>query len=244
MEQQTLEKMQSMHMTGMSQTYHEDIKTGSLKDYTPPEYISRLIDAEWEHRENRKIKNLKKGANFRTPAHPLNIDYTLNRQLDKTIMQSMLSLDFLKRGENIIFTGPTGTGKSFLAQAIGTKACEMLHKVMYFTLSQFTDKVDAMKLQGNYVRWIKTVQLSPLLIIDDFGLTSIDHATRKALVDIIDYRYEKNSIIFVSQIPVKEWHTLIGENTIADAIMDRIVHNSHRIDLKGESIRRQKKLSI
>lgn len=244
MEQQTLEKMQRMHMTGMSQTYHEDIKSGILKDYTPTEYVSRLTDAEWEHRENRKIKNLKKGANFRTPAHPLNIDYTLNRQLNKTVMQSILTLEFLKRGENIIFTGPTGTGKSFLAQSIGMKACEMLYKVMYYTLSQFTDKVDAMKLQGNYVRWIKKLQISPLLIIDDFGLTSIDHSTRKALVDLVDYRYEKNSIIFVSQIPVKDWYTLIGENTIADAIMDRIVHNSHRIDLKGESIRRHKKLTI
>lgn len=244
MEQQTLEKMQRMHMTAMSHTYHEDMKTGSLKDYTPSEYVSRLTDAEWEHRENRKIKNFKKMANFRAPAHPLNIDYTLSRKLDKTVMQSLLSLDFLKRGENIIFTGPTGTGKSFLAQAIGVKACEMLNKVMYFTLSQFTDKVDAMKLQGNYVRWIKSVQLAPLVILDDFGLTSIDPPTRKALIDIIDYRYEKTSLIFVSQVPVKDWHNLIGESTIADAIMDRIVHNSHRIDLQGESIRRQKKLSV
>lgn len=244
MEQQTLEKMQRMHMAGMHQTYQEDVHMGIIKDYTPPEYISRLVDAEWEQRESRKIKNLKKKANFRASAHPLNIDYTINRQLDKTVMSSLLTLDFLKRGENIIFTGPTGTGKSYLGQAIGTRSCELLYKVLYFTQGQLSDKVEAMKIQGNYVRWIKTLQICPLLIIDDFGLTSIDSQTRRALIDVIDARYEKKSIIFVSQIPVKEWHALIGENTIADAIMDRIVHNSHRVELKGESIRRSKKLSL
>jgi len=144
MEQQTLEKMQRMHLAGMHQTYRDDIQIGILKDYTPPEYLSRLIDAEWEQRENRKIKNLKKKANFRTSAHPLNIDYTINRQLDKTVMSSLLTLDFLKRGENIIFTGPTGTGKSYLGQAIGTKSCELLHKVLYFTQSQLSDKIEGL----------------------------------------------------------------------------------------------------
>jgi DNA replication protein DnaC len=242
MEEVTIEKMKKMHLNGMSNTYHQDINTGILKDYTIAEYLSTLTDAEWEYRENRKIKYLKKNAKFRTSAHPLNIDYTIDRQLDKGVMQRLLGLSFIHNAENIIFTGLTGTGKSYLAQAIGIKACEQLYKVYYYTISQLSDTIQEVVIKGTYPRWIKKMQQSPLLIIDDFGLTAIDAATRKALMDIIDYKYSKSSMIIVSQIPVSKWHQLIGEDTIADAIMDRIIHNTHRIELKGESIRKQQKI--
>ena len=227
----------------MSTSYHEDLQKGQLSDYTLAEYLAKLTDAEWEYRQNRKMVNLKRGANFREQAHPLNIDYTIARHLDKGVMQRLLSLQFLHKGENIIFTGLTGTGKSYLAQAIGTKACEMLHRTFYFSMSRFTDDAAANKIQGNYTKWLKKLQLAPLLILDDFGLTTIDSTTRKALMDVIDYRYAKKSTIIVSQIPVKNWHPLIGEDTIADAILDRIIHNSHRIELKGESMRRRNKVA-
>ena len=242
MEEVTIEKMKKMHLNGMSATYHQDLSTGMIKDYTIAEYLSTLTDAEWEHRENRKIKNLKKNARFRASAHPLNIDYTIDRQLDKGVMQRLLGLGFINNAENIIFTGLTGTGKSYLAQAIGVKACEQLYKVYYYTISQLSDTIQEVMMKGTYPRWIKKMQQCPLLIIDDFGLTGIDVSTRKALMDIIDYKYSKSSTIIVSQIPVSKWHQLIGEDTIADAIMDRIIHNTHRIELKGESIRRQKKI--
>ena len=244
MEQQTIEKLAKMHIKGMAETYHEDLNTGQLKNYTLAEYLSKLTDTEWEYRQNRKMNNLKRGANFRQQAHPLNIDYTIERQLDKGVMQRLLSLEFLKHGENIIFTGLTGTGKSYLAQAIGVKACEMLHRTLYYPMSTLADTAAATKIQGNYPRWIKKLRQAPLLIIDDFGLTTIDNLTRKTMMDIIDYRYAKNSTIIVSQIPVKSWHPLIGEDTIADAIMDRIVHNAHRIELKGESMRKKKKIVV
>lgn len=240
--EQTLEKMNRMHMKGMSQTYAADMKLGQLKQYTIDEYLTRLIDDEWLARQDRKIRNLKKSANFRAQAHPLNIDYTLHRQLDKNQMERFLGLEFMKSKENIIFTGPTGTGKSYLAQSIGVRACEMLKKVIYYPMNTFTDTIHAMHIQGNYKKWISKVHSADLLIIDDFGLTMIDDKSRKALMEIIDYRYDKSSIIFISQIPVSEWHNLIGEDTIADAIMDRIVHNSHRIELLGESVRRRKKI--
>lgn len=243
MEQQTIEKLARMHIKGMSQTYQEDLHTGQLTQYTLAEYLAKLTDEEWEYRQNRKMTNLKRSANLREPAHPLNIDYTIERQLDKGVIQRLLTLTFLQQGENIIITGLTGTGKSYIAQAIGTKACEMLHRTMYYSMSTLTDTAASNKIQGNYIRWIKKVQQVPLLIIDDFGLTTIDHITRKALMDIVDYRYAKRSTIIVSQIPIKNWHSLIGEETIADAIMDRIIHNSHRIELKGESMRRKKKIA-
>jgi len=242
MEQQTIEKLAKMHIKGMSQTYHEDLSTGQLNNYTLAEYLAKLTDTEWEHRQNRKMNNLKRSAGFREQAHPLNIDYTIERQLDKGVMQRLLSLQFLEQGENIIFTGLTGTGKSYLAQSIGVKACEMLHRTLYYSMSALTDTAASSKIQGNYARWIKKLRQAPLLILDNFGLTPIDTLTRKALMDIIDYRYAKKSTIIVSQIPVKSWHPLIGEDTIADAILDRIIHNAHRIELKGESMRRRKKI--
>lgn len=243
MEQQTIEKMNLMHMKGMSTTYHEDITTGLLKDYTIDEYLSKLVDTEWEHRQSRKIQNLKRGANFRQQAHPLNIDYTINRNLDKGVMTRLLSLTFIKQSENIIITGFTGTGKSYLAQCIGTKACEMLYRVSYYPMSELSDTIELMQLQGNYSRWIKRLQQSSVLILDDFGLAKINDKTRKTIMDLVDFKYGRSSVIIVSQIPVQNWHELIGESTIADAILDRIVHNAHRIELKGESIRRQKGLS-
>lgn len=185
MEEKTIEKMKRMHLNAMSRTYHQDIETGMLKDYTIAEYLSTLTDAEWEYRQNRKIQNLKKHAKFRASAHPLNIDYTLDRQLDKDILLRLLGLGFITKSENIILTGPTGTGKSYIAQAIGVKACEMLKKVYYYTISQLKDTIQESMIKGTYPRWIKKMQQCPLLIIDDFGITGIDASTRKALMDII-----------------------------------------------------------
>lgn len=243
MEQQTISKLAQMNIKGMSEAYHEDLSTGQLTGQTIAEYLAKLVDAEWEYRQNRKVNNLKRTAKFRQQAHSLNIDYTINRGLDKGVMKRLLSLGFIKKAENVIFTGLTGTGKSYLAQAIGTSACEQTYRTMYYPMSLLTDTVKAMHIQGNYPKWIKKIQKTPLLILDDFGLTTIGSDTRKALMDIIDQRYANYSTIIVSQIPVKEWHSLIGESTIADAIMDRIVHNSHRIELNGESMRKRKKIS-
>ena len=243
MEQQTITKLTSMHLKGMASTYHQDLTTGQLTGETIDGYLAKLADAEWEYRANRKIKNLKRAACFRQQAHPHSIDYTIDRNLDKDVLQRLIGLSFLKQSDNIILTGLTGTGKSYIAQAIGTAACEQGYRTQYYSMSQLTDTVSAMHLQGNYPKWIKKTQKIPLLILDDFGLTSIDPQTRKALMDLIDYRYAKHSTIIASQIPVSDWHPLIGEATIADAIMDRIVHNAHRLALTGESMRKHKKVA-
>lgn len=236
--EQTLHKMNKMYLKAMSDTYIADTRAGHLIQYTIDEYLSKLVDEEWLYRQDRKIKGLKKQANFRLNAHPLNIDYTIHRQLDKGMMEGLLRLDFMKQKENIIFTGPTGTGKSYLAQSIGVKACEMLHKVYYYPLNRLSDVADIMQTQGNYNKWITKLKQADLLIIDDFGLTTIDKLTRKVIMELVDYRYDSLSMILISQIPVKDWHGLIGEDTIADAIMDRLAHNSIRVALHGESVRR------
>jgi DNA replication protein DnaC len=156
------------------------------------------------------------------------------------LFERLVSFDFIKHNENIIITGPTGSGKSYLAQALGVHACHMLLKTLYFNTARLMDEIKLSKLQGNYLSLLKKLQTAQLLILDDFGLTAIDQLQRQALLDIVEHKYDSASIIFTSQIPVKDWHGLIGDDTIADAILDRIVYSSHRIELNGESMRKKK----
>lgn len=238
--QMTIEKLRSMRLTGMADTHHNSTQNNMYTDYTIDQYVALLADQEWEHRQNRKTQNLLKRAKFRSSASIKNVDYTTSRGLDKNTFERLASLDFLKQQQNLIIIGATGTGKSYLAQALGHHACIMLQKTMYFNMSHLSDEVKRAKIDGNYNRLIKRIQQTDLLIIDDFGLIEFDNINRQALMDIVEHKYDESSIIITSQIPVSNWHQLIGEGTIADAILDRLVHSSHRITLTGESMRKAK----
>lgn len=242
-QQTTIEKMKSMRLKGMAQSHYSNIENNLYQDYTIDQYTAHLVDQEWESRQNRKIINLIRSARFNTSADIKDIDYTAERGLDKNVFDRLTSLDFMKRKENIIITGPTGTGKSYLVQAIGNHACLNLNRTLYFTSGKLMDEINLARLQGNYYKLFSKIQKCDLLIIDDFGLHPIDQNARKALLDIVDYKYERSSMIFTSQIPIAQWHNLIGEGTIADAILDRLIHSSHKIKLKGDSMRRKKKIN-
>ncbi len=242
-QQLTIEKMKSMRLQGMAQTHHSNLENQVYQNYTLDQYIALLVDQEWEYRQNRKMSNLLRTANFRAAATIKDIDFTTHRGLDKNAFDRLTTLDFLKKKENIIITGPTGTGKSYLAQALGHQACLCLHKTRYFTAARLMDEINLAKLQGTYHKLIKNIQRTALLILDDFGLHPFDQNARQALMDIVEYKYDQSSMIITSQIPVAKWHELIGEGTIADAILDRLVHSSHRIQLKGDSLRKNRKIS-
>lgn len=242
--QNTIEKMKQMRLNAMAQTYYNSLENNLYKDYTIDQFIALLVEQEWEERYNKKINNLIKAARFRYSANIKDIDYTTNRSLDKNTFERLSNLDFINRAENVIITGATGTGKSYLAQALGHAACINQKRTLYYNFKNLTDLVRLSRLEGDYMKLMKKIQKADLLILDDFGLSAFDEVSRNMLMDIVEMKYDKSSIILAAQIPVKSWHETIGEGTIADAILDRLVNSSHRIELTGESMRKNKLKSL
>ena len=238
--QSTIERMKQMRLYAMADSHYNSMQNNMHQDYTLDQYLALLIDQEWEYRYNKRIQNLIASAGFRYPATIQDIDYTANRSLDRNTFERLALLDFIKHGENVIITGATGTGKSYLAQALGHNACTMQYKTIYYNFARLVDQIRLSKLEGTYHKLLNKIGKADLLILDDFGLMAFDDYGRNALMDIVEMKYDKTSIIIAAQIPVKCWHETIGEGTIADAILDRLVYSSYRIELTGESLRKNK----
>ena len=235
---QTIEKLKQMRLGAMAQLHLQHIKDNRIENITADEYLALLIDHQWEDRQNRKIERLLKQAGFKQEANLADVNYTQQRNLDKNMFIRLGTLDFITRKENIILTGASGVGKSYLAQALGHQGCMMEYKTIYTNTARLFKKLKLSKVDGTYLKELGKLIKADVLILDDFGLQGFDNHARETLMDIIDDRYNKASTIIASQIPVSAWYDIIGEGTIADAILDRIVNSSHRIDLKGESLRK------
>lgn len=235
---QTIEKLKQMRLNAMASLYQQHQKGSQLESFTIDEYLALLTDHEWEHRKDRKITRLIKQASFRQPASLADVNYGQNRNLDKNMFVRLGNLDFIKRKENIILTGASGVGKSYLVQALGHQACLMEYKTVYTNTARLFKRLKLSRVDGTYLKELNKLLKTELLILDDFGLQAFDSQDRETLMDIIDDRYNSKSTIVSSQIPVSAWYDIIGEGTIADAVLDRIVNSSHRIDLKGESMRK------
>lgn len=237
----TLDKMRSMRLFGMHQAFEGLIQTASLKEYTHDEMMAHLVEAEWIDRHNRRLERLLKNARFRYQASLEEIDYQHPRGLDKGLILRLSNGDYIKKAQNIIITGSTGVGKSFIASALGHQACMAGSKTYYASTYKFFRNLKMAKADGSYQKLIKRIEKHELLILDDFGLKPMDANARMTLMEIIEDRHQKHSTIITTQLPIKHWHEIIGESTIADAILDRLIHNAHKIDLKGESMRKKRK---
>ncbi len=240
MNKETLEKMRQMRLFGMYEAFKTNLEGVVKETLTPDQFISLLVNSEWDDRRNRTVDRMVKLASFRYKASIEQLDYTVERGLDRNEMHRLASLDFIREHKDLFITGSTGTGKSYLASALGYHACQIGYRVFYASTAKLMGQLKLSKAKGTIIAELKKIERCDLLILDDFGLQPFDQHTRVILLDIIEDRHEKHSTIITSQIPVKEWYDIIGEKTIADAVLDRIVHNSVRVELFGESLRRKK----
>ena len=200
-----------------------------------------ITDAEWDERLNRRIERSISNAKFHYRADIENIIFDESRNLDRTLVLRLAECEFVEKNENILITGLTGVGKSYIATALGHLACQLGYKVNYFIAQKLFAMLRMSKADESYIRQTKRLEKQDLLIIDDFGMQPLDEMTRMMLLEIIEDRHQKSSTIIASQLPVEKWYDVIGESTIADAILDRLVHTSHRVELSGESMRKKKK---
>ncbi|AUS04889.1 IS21-like element helper ATPase IstB [Pseudotamlana carrageenivorans] len=236
----TIEKLRKMRLTAMAELHHNHLSDNRIEGLTPDQYLALLTDHQWEDLQNRKIKRLTTQAAFKQGATLTDINYLHNRSLDRNMFERLATLDFVQKKENLIITGSSGVGKSYIAQALGHQACMMNKRTLYTNTARLMKRLKLSKVDGTYLKELAKLLKVDLLILDDFGLQSFDNQDREALMDIIDERYDKKATIVASQIPVSAWYDIIGESTIADAILDRIVNSSHRINLTGESLRKGK----
>jgi DNA replication protein DnaC len=238
----TLEKIQQMKLHGMARAFKASLESRSHQKMEPDEWLAHLVENEWLDRENRKTQRNIRTARFRYQSSIDEIDFTANRNLDKNQLLRLADCTFIDRKENIILTGPTGVGKSFIASAFGYQACRMGHKVIYFNTIKLFNRLNMSKADNSFYREMDKIAKTDLLILDDFGLQPIQENNRMALLEIMEDRHGKRSTLIASQIPVDKWHDLFDDQTIADAILDRLVHTSHRIVLKGDSLRKKKSM--
>jgi DNA replication protein DnaC len=240
--QKTLELMRSLRLIGMADRYAAIMETPVHQRPDAAVILAQLIEAEELYRNHRRMLSAVKNARFRYQASLNDLVYSDQRNITREVIASLADCSFIDRGENIIITGATGCGKSYLASALGYQACIKGKKVAYFSLPKLLSKLKSDKLDGSFRKEMERIENKHLLILDDWGLTPLDTAARLALLQIIEDRHSRYSTIITSQLPVSAWHQYINENTMADAILDRIIYQSHRIELKGESMRKTTKI--
>jgi len=236
----TFDQLNAMGLHGMAKAFHEMAANPDADGLSHAEWLGMLLDRELALRHDRRLSARLRYAKLRHQAAPEDIDYRAERGLDRRQINELLTGKWIDNFENLILEGPTGVGKSWLACAIGHKACRDNRSVLYVRAPKLFDELALAHGDGSFARRLKSLGTVDLLILDDWGLEPLDGQARHDLLEILEDRYGRRSTMVTSQLPVAEWHNLISHATYADAILDRLVHNAHRIDIRGDSMRRVK----
>ena len=235
---QTIEKLYQMRLDTMGVAFKEQMEQPSSGGLSFEERFSMIVDREWTYRENRKLARRLKVARLRLKATVEDIDYRHPRGLEKSVMRSLVTCQWVKSHQNVIITGPTGIGKTYLSEALADKACRDGFTAINYRATLLLKELEITRGDGSYLKFLNRMAKFDLLIIDDWVMDPLVDTERRDFLEIMEGRHGFKSTIITSQYPVAKWHERIGEPTTADAILDRIIHNAHRITLKGESMRK------
>ncbi len=237
---QTVQQLQQLKLHGMAASYQAQLEIPLHQQMDAHELIAHLSQSELLTRTNERTAYYLKLAKLKLNALPESIECSSTRNITKQQLNTLLQGQYIQSGEPVLITGPTGSGKSYLACALAHQACILGYRTVYFNMNRFIEKITLTKLDGSYLKQLNHFERTPLIIFDDFGLQPLDQHSKLALLQILEDRYAKKSVIITSQLPVAKWYEFINEPTIADAIMDRLTAKAHRIELKGESLRKKK----
>lgn len=239
MTQQTLTQLRDLKLSGMAKALQDQLeKSATYDELAFIERIKLLVEHEHLMREQRKQERLIRQARFKLHASVTDIDYQHPRNITSSQIAALAQGDWIHKGRNLLVTGPCGSGKTYLACAIGHRACQLGYSTRYFRLSRLLMTLTQAKADGTYHKQLKAFAKLQLLIVDDWGMDPLTTADRNSLMEIMDDRHGLTSTMIISQLPTDQWYSYIGDNTLADAILDRLMHNAHRLKLKGESMRK------
>lgn len=236
--QQTLQSLRALKLSGMADAFARQLEHPQTQQLSFEERFALLVDSEQTHRQNRRLQRLLNSARFKQKACVEEIDYQARRGLNRSQVLSLINCDWIRVRQNLHITGPTGTGKSWLACAFGQAACRQGLSVRYERTGRLLDELRIARADGSYKKTLRLLARLDLLILDDFGLKPLSQNERHDLLEVIEDRHEVHSTIITSQLPISAWHSYLGEPTVADALLDRLLANAHRLELKGDSLRK------
>ena len=236
----TLDKLQHLKFTGMAAALAEQMQMPDIEELAFEERLGLLVDRELTGRENRRLSSRLRRARLKHNAALEDIDYRHPRGLDKSLIQFLATCQWVKEHLNILITGPTGVGKTWIACALAHKACREGYTAGYLRLPRLLQDMAIAKGDGRYPKLLATLAKTDVLVLDDWGLAKLTGEQRRDLLEILEDRHATRSTLATSQLPIETWHDVIGDPTLADAILDRLVHNAYRINLKGASMRKRK----
>lgn len=241
---QTLEQLHSLGLYAFAEEIEAQRLDPNVQTWSFEERLGRAVQRECEHRDNRRLKRSLKAARLKVAASPEDIDYHASRGLDRKLMASLLTLDWAHNALNIVFTGKTGVGKTWLACALAQQAIRKRFPVAYWRLARLLEQLEIARGDGTLIKLRAQLAKAKVLILDDWGLAPMTDHSRRELLEIVEDRHGSASTIITSQLPIDKWHEYIGDPTYADSILDRFLHRAHRIELRGESLRKQQSLPL